>query len=74
MRTTPGILRVDETEAYAEALEKMLGDLANVEMLRRFAEQHDLCAAWLDRIGREGRAEIYRSAAREIRARAAKLA
>jgi hypothetical protein len=74
MAGTPGILQVDASEAYVEALVKMLGDLADAEMLRRVAQQHDDNAVWLDANGREGRGEIYRAAARAIRARAAQLA
>ena len=74
MRVTPGILPVSDTEAYVEALAKMLGDLADAEMLRRVAQQHDDSAAWLDAKGREPRARIFRAAARAIRARAARLA
>jgi hypothetical protein len=71
---TPGILQVDASKAYVEVLVKMLGDLADAEMLRRVAQQHDDNAVWLDANGREGRGKIYRQAARALRARAAKLA
>lgn len=70
---TPGVLQVAATEAYVEALEKMLGDLADAEMLRRVAQQHDDSAGWLEALGRENRAKIFRMAARAIRARAAQL-
>ena len=64
-----------EIAAYAEALEKMLGELASPEMLRLVARQHDHCADLCAGFGRDraDAAGAFRAAARALRARAAAL-
>jgi hypothetical protein len=63
-----------EIEAYAEALERMLGRLASAEMLRLVAASHEQLADVFAAQHQPEPARGFRAAGRAIRARAAQLA